>query len=158
MRKLLLLTFAILAAIHLTAQKPFKKNTIYGELGGNGIFLSLNYEKQMGIKPGLGLHIGVGICDVKPFIPIGATYMFDLGNKKSFIETGAGITLGERYAWDTHLVSQTAPKPYKPAFIPSIGYRHQTHYGLMWRVNYTPVFTKYRNVLLFLGISTGWRI
>jgi hypothetical protein len=159
MRKLSFFIPVVLITIQLAAQKPFKKNTFYGELGGNGVFLSANYERQLGNKPGFGLHIGIGICDIKPFIPFGATYLLDLGNNKSFLEAGAGITLAEQNAWDDeHSLIQPRPSPYKAGFIPSLGYRHQTRYGLMWRVKYTPVFTSYRTVPFFMGIAVGWRI
>jgi hypothetical protein len=158
MRSLFLSLFIFVFAFQSSAQNSFKKTTLYGEIGGNGLFLSANYERQMGNKPGFGLHVGIGIADIMPAIPLGITYMLDLGNNKSFVETGAGITLAERYTWDTHSLNRPPPHPYKAGFIPSIGYRHHTAYGLMWRINYTPIFTQYRNIPLFLGISIGWRI
>lgn len=158
MTKLLL---AFLSVIFVTpaaiAQTVFKKNTFYGELAGNGGFLSVNYDRQMGEKPGLGGHIGIGLGDDKPVIPLGITYMHDLGNKKSFAEAGAGITLAEANLWRSFPDYRNS-SPYTPGFIPSIGYRHHTRYGLMWRFNYTPIFTKYRNIPLFFGTSVGWRI
>jgi hypothetical protein len=60
-KKLFIFIATILVATSLPAQKPFKKNTIYGELGGNGLVLSANYERQLGHKPGVGVHIGIGI-------------------------------------------------------------------------------------------------
>ena len=157
MRNLLLFITVIFATIPGFSQTTFKKNTFYAELAGNGGFLSVNYERQMGNKPGLGLHIGIGLGDSKPDVPLGISYMYNLGNNKSFIEAGAGVTLAEQSLWDLHVPNQDS-YPYKVAFIPSIGYRHHTQYGLMWRINYTPIFTKYRNIPLFFGVSVGWRI
>ena len=130
---------------------------LYSEIGGSGIVLSANYERQTGNKPGLGLHIGAGLGNHKPIIPFGVNYLFALKNKKSFIEGGAGIALAEEDIWETKSISYD-DTPYKPAFIPSIGYRHHTEYGLMWRINYTPVFSRYRNIPLYAGISVGWQL
>jgi hypothetical protein len=158
MRKLLFFTLAIAIATQLTAQQSFKKTTVYGEIGGNGLGLSVNYERQMQGKPGLGLLIGIGLSGNKPSIISGAKYLIDLGNHKSFFETGFGITLADREYMGAKRNNLTNENPYTPAYIPSVGYRHHTKYGLMWRVNYTPVFSKYNSILLYPGISVGWRL
>jgi hypothetical protein len=157
MRKLLVFFLSILAINQLVAQKPFKKNTLYVELAGNGLVLSANYERQLGNKPGLGLYIGMGLGNYKPVIPLGVKYLIDFGNHKSFLEAGAGITLAEREIWDEFPVHDNK-NPYKAGFIPSLGYRHQTRHGLMLRLNYTPFFTEYRNYFAFYGLSVGWRL
>lgn len=159
MRKQFLFALAILMATQLKAQeKSFKKTTLYGEIGGNGLGLSVNYERQMGTKPGLGLLVGIGLAGNKPSMVFGAKYLIDFGNHKSFLETGIGITLADREYMGAKTNSQTNQNPYTPVFIPSVGYRHHTKYGLMWRVNYTPVFSKYKSLALYPGISVGWRL
>jgi hypothetical protein len=155
MRKILLAAFTF-SAVCCFAQTSFKKNTLYGELAGTGSFLSVHYEKQVLKKEGLGIHIGAGLGGEKPVIPIGAVYLFALKHTKSFIETGLTISFADRDWWDDHALN-TQPNPYKPAFMPSAGIRHHTSYGLMWRLSYVPVFTKYRNVIGFGGFSLGWR-
>jgi hypothetical protein len=157
MKKILPYLLCLIIANQLLAQKPFKKNTVYAEILGNGIVLSANYEKQVGSKEGLGVHIGIGLGGNKPAIPLGLKYLFGLGNNKSFLETGLGITFGERDLWIENN-NQVSKKSYNAAFIPSVGYRHHTNYGLMWRINYTPVFSSYRNLIGFAGISIGWRL
>jgi hypothetical protein len=158
MRLLVLFTLAIMISPRITAQKPFKKNTFYSEIAGNGLVLSANYERQLGTKPGFGLHIGAGLAGHKPAIPAGVNYLFDLGKQKSFIEAGAGVVFVEIDFWDNKNNVADADNSYKVCFIPSIGLRHHTPYGLLWRVNYTPVFSKYRNLAVFAGVSVGWRI
>lgn len=160
MRKLLLFTLAIAMVNQLTAQQSFKKTTLYGEIGGNGLgVLSVNYERQIGAKPGLGLFVGISpLSGNKPSIISGAKYLIDLGNHKSFFEAGFGITLADREYMGAKTNNQTNYNPYTPVFIPSIGYRHHTKYGLLWRVNYTPAFSKYNSLAVYLGISVGWRL
>ncbi|HEV8285122.1 MAG TPA: hypothetical protein VGQ09_12480 [Chitinophagaceae bacterium] len=156
MRKLFFFATTIAIATQLTAQKAFRKNTLYGEIAGNGLVLSANYERQLGNKPGLGLHIGVGLGGYYPAIPVGVDYLFDLGHEKSFIEVGVGVTLAELELWDDKYY--IGHNPYKAGFIPSIGYRHHTSYGLMWKLIYTPIFSSYRNIPLYAGASVGWRL
>ncbi len=158
MRLLLLSITALFVTIPGFTQTDFKKNTFYFELAGNGGFLSVNYERQIQNKTGFGYHVGIGIGDSKPDFPMGMTYIYGFGKKsKSFIEFGAGITLAEQSLWDEHAPNIDS-YPYKPGWVLSIGYRHHTHYGLMWKLNYTPIFTSYRNIPLFFGFSLGWRI
>jgi hypothetical protein len=158
MSLLVLFTLGIIVCSRITAQKPFKKNTLYSELAGNGLVLSANYERQLGNKPGLGLHIGAGLGGYKPAIPAGVNYLFDLGKHKSFIEAGAGVVFVDRDFLDDKNNIPYADKSYKAGFTPTIGFRHHSPYGLMWRINYTPVFSKYRNLPVYAGISVGWRI
>ena len=157
MRKAFFLIAAIFAAVQLPAQKSSKRNTCYFEILGNGLVLSLNYERQITSKPGLGLHAGVALAGEKPAFPLGAKYIFDLGKQRSFLEIGAGATLAEQDMWETNY-NQPKADPYKAGFIPSIGYRYHARRGFMCRLNYTPVFNKYRTELFYFGVSLGWRI
>lgn len=140
-------------------QSNFRKNTIYGEFGGNGIFLSLHYERQLGTKPGLGVHVGLGNADVDEnfafTIPIGVNYLFNIGKQKSFIEAGAGVTWALQNIWDGY--GHTEPHKHTPGFIPSIGYRHHTPYGLMWKISVVAAFSKNNIIPYYPGISIGWR-
>src|SRR6185436_9132251 len=103
MRKILLFTIAIFAACQLFAQKSFKRNIFYFEMLGNGLVLSLNYERQITNKPGLGFHAGVALAGDKPAFPLGAKYLFDLSKQRSFLEVGAGVTIAEQDMWEEDL-------------------------------------------------------
>jgi len=157
MRKIFFTVAAIFTACQLPAQKSFKRNIFYFEILGNGLVLSLNYERQITNKPGLGFHAGVALAGDKPAFPLGAKYLFELGKQRSFLEVGAGVTIAEQDMWEENLNSFNAD-PYKPGFIPSVGYRYNAPKGSMWRINYTPFFNKYRTEFLFFGVSVGWRI
>ena len=151
-------TVFMLSGINGFTQSSFRKNTIYGEVGGNGVFLSVNYEKQLGTKPGLGVHLGLGNANADEnfafTFPVGVNYLFNISRQKSFIEAGAGVTWALQNIWDGY--NHTEPKKYKPRFIPSIGYRHQTPYGLMWKFTASPNFIKNNSVRFYPGISLGW--
>jgi len=59
--------------------------------------------------------------------------------------------------WEANY-DQPKADPYKAGFIPSVGYRYMAPKGFMWRVNYTPVFNRYKTELFYFGVSLGWRI
>ena len=141
------------------AQNHFRKNTVYAEFGGNGIDWSANYERQLGKRPGLGVRAGVGYAssteEFRICVPIGVNYLFDISHQRSFIETGLGVTWAEENIWKTSFQGPSSTT-YEAGFFPSAGYRHQTPYGLMWRIDYTPFFTRHRVDPLFIGLSAGW--
>ena len=139
------------------AQVKSKRNTAYFELLGNGLTLSANYERYVFKKPGLAWHIGVGLGSNLPAIPLGFKYVFPFKNVKSNLEIGFGVTFLESDGWkSTFGGSNSLKNPYQPGFIPSIGYRHQTKYGLMWRANFLTVYNKQREPIYFGGLSIGW--
>jgi len=153
------LAFAFLMtaiAISANSQSNFKRNFLYAEAGGTGMTLSVNYERQLASKPGLGVHVGVGLGGELPVIPMGLKYLFPLRNPKSSIETGLGICLIDKEFLDNNSIAYPSTH-YVAAIIPSAGYRHQTNYGLMWRANFTPVLSKTRS-FPFAGVSLGWAL
>jgi hypothetical protein len=159
MRTLLLLVILFIGITQLPAQKPFKRTTLYGEIAGSGLTLSLNYERQLSNKPGLGLYVGIGLGgDDFPFvIPVGAKYIYSLGGEKSFLEVGAGVALAENDFLDDKF-DAGEDNDLGFAFIPTIGYRHHARNGFMWRLNYTPLFSPFGSIPYLFGISLGWRI
>ncbi|MFM9944426.1 MAG: hypothetical protein ACKVQB_04265 [Bacteroidia bacterium] len=88
-----ILTFALMTFSF--SQNHIKKSYIYFEAGGNGFFGSLNYERQLSEKPGLGFRIGLGFYKNALFhftVPLGINYLFQLKNEKSFIDAGLSAT------------------------------------------------------------------
>lgn len=142
----------------LFAQTTFKRNNLYLEAGGNGLFGSVNYERQLTKQPGIGARIGIGFYTDYAFyltVPVGINYLFPLKNNSSFIDAGLGFTWaridGKLFASDKnsngdHFVS----------FIPSIGYRKHATKDVMWRISITPVADKY-SFTPWLGLTLGKR-
>jgi len=140
------------------AQNTFKKNGIYLEAAGNGLFGSVNYERQITTQPGLGAKIGVGFYTENAFyltIPVGINYLFKLKNPKTFIDAGLGVTW-TRINGKLFGNSKNSNGEHFVNFIPSIGYRKHTHKDLMWRISLTPVANKY-GLVPWLGASIGKR-
>jgi hypothetical protein len=158
MRRQILTTLALCTAALSFGQNHFKKNDIYLEAGGNGLFGSLNYERQLTKQPGLGARIGVGFYSENAFyltIPAGINYLFRLKGGKSFIDAGLGVTWA---GIDGKLFSDSdnANDHYFVNFIPSIGYRRHSEKDLMWRISVTPVANK-DGLVPWIGASIGKR-
>ena len=137
---------------YTSGQGAFKKNDIYLEAGGNGLFGSISYERQLAKEPGLGVRIGLGIYwEYSNFLtlPLGINYLFKLKNKKSFIDAGLGVTftgIDDKSVMGLHFVN----------FVPSFGYRRHTSKNVMWRISLTPVINKYAGTP-WIGASIGKR-
>jgi hypothetical protein len=135
-----------------------RKNDIYLEAGGNGLFASVNYERQLTKQPGFGVRVGVGFYSENAFyltIPVGINYLFELKNDKSFIDAGLGATW-TRIDGDLFGDSKNPNGDHFVNFVPSIGYRQHTKQNLMWRVSVTPIANKY-GFVPWLGFSIGKR-
>ncbi len=139
-------------------QKLFKRNDIYFEVAGSGLFSSVNYERQLSRQPGLGLRLGLGFYTEKAFyltIPVGFNYLIKLKNENSFIDAGLGVTL-TRIDGSLFRSSKNSNGDHFVNFVPSIGYRRHTNNNLMWRIGLTPIANKY-GLVPWLGFSVGKR-
>jgi len=159
MNKFLLCFLVLTITNSVFGQSAFRKNTFYGQLAGNGIFLSVNYERQLTNKPGLGVRVGVGYAspDVKfrVTIPVGANFLVNLKNDKSFIDVGIGATWSQTAVVKSSF-STIDDESHIVSLVPSIGYRHQAKWGLMWRIGFAPIINKYRFIPL-PELSLGMR-
>lgn len=158
MKKLLLVFVLISTTCGLFGQDDFKQNDIYLEAGGNGLFASLNYERQLTKLPGLGVRVGVGFYTENAFfltIPVGINYLFKLKKPNAFIDAGLGVTWAniDGKLFGSYKSSNTRSFV---NFMPSIGYRRHTANDLMYRLSITPVINK-NTFVPWLGLSIGKR-
>lgn len=158
MRRKILSTLFVCITTFSFGQDNFKRNDIYLEAGGNGLYGSVNYARQLTKQPGLSARMGVGFYSENAFyltIPVGINYLFKLKNEKSFIDAGLGLT------WtriDGKLFSdgKNSNGDHFVNFIASIGYRRHTANNLMWRIAATPVVNK-NGLVPWIGVSIGKR-
>lgn len=139
-------------------QSTFKENDIYLEAAGNGLFGSVNYERQLTKKPGIGVRIGIGFYTEKAFyltIPVGINYLFELKKEGSFIDAGLGATW-TRIDGKLFGDSENSNGEHFVNFIPSIGYRRHSSRNVMWRISITPGINRY-GIVPWLGFSVGKR-
>ena len=145
---------------NVSGQSKNKPNTVYFELGGNGLFTSLNYERQLLKSTKLNFHIGAGMYGVTPTyltIPFGINYLLQLNDANSFIDLGFGATYSKADVALYAIVEHRDPD-YKNTnywnYIPGVGYRKLTKRDIMYRFSFTPVIN-HNDFLPFLGISIG---
>ena len=125
MKQLTLLLAISAIAVCSYGQTTFKRNDIYVEAGGNGLFASVNYERQITKEPGLGIRLGVGFYSEKAFyltIPVGINYLFKLKDNKSFIDAGLGATW-TRIDGNLFGDSKNSYGEHFVNVVPSVGYR-----------------------------------
>lgn len=161
MQNYLLLSSLLFLSIAAFGQQSFKKNDVYVEFLGNGIYASVDYERQITSRPGLGLRAGIGYFSgdekFRVSVLIGVNYLFDLGSGKSFVDAGIGGTWSG--AAGLKLDDSNGVRDYHEhiwSIVPGLGYRHHTQGNLMWRISFTPIINKYRTEPYF-GISFGKR-
>jgi len=158
MKQLTLLLAISVLTVCSYGQTTFKRNDIYLEAGGNGLFASVNYERQITKEPGLGFRLGVGFYSEKAFyltIPVGINYLFKLKDNKSFIDAGLGATW-KRIDGNLFGESKNSYGEHFINFVPSVGYRRHTNQNIMWRISVTPIANKY-GLVPWLGLSIGKR-
>jgi hypothetical protein len=112
-----------------------RKNAIYGEVGGSGFLLSVNYERKLVEQEKLSLNarVGIGSAIFVSAIPTGGLNMC-LGSKSSKLEIGFNAI--RTYAFDLFLAGNST-------FVlanPIIGYRYANDQGFLFRFTVTPFF------------------
>lgn len=136
------------------------KNTVFVEALGNGLFGSINYERQLTKEPGLSLRVGVGFYTEDDFyltIPTSLQYLISLKNN-NFIETGVGYTWADAGADDIFNDDVSNNGDNLNNLFLSVGYRKHFGKDWMWKANFTPLITNNKDVTLpWIGISIGKR-
>ncbi len=132
---------------------------VFGEIGGNGLLISVNYDTRLAPKQnGIGARAGIGyIAD--PFgdadgitIPLGINYL--IGNKSSYLELGAGVTV---YSLKGTSLFDVYVSESGVIYVPSIGYRYQPiHKGFTGRIFISPIITNGGSAF-WLGLSAGYK-
>ena len=165
MRRLFLnLLFLIFLGLSLT-QARAQSTAIYGEVGGKGVFFSMNYDRRlMRTTQGLGLRVGLGYgVSVDPTywtVPAGVYWL--AGERGNFFEAGAGVT---------YVTITNVPAGDKTSFgnkdwygdqkfvfgTLNIGYRHQPRNGhFNFRTGLTPMFGRTTMLVPYLSVGCNF--
>jgi len=127
---------------------------IYVEIGGPGIFYSINYDGRFGkTEKGLGFRAGAGILasggESFTTFPLGLNYL--IGSEGKYFDGGAGVAFFNhniRFVW----FDCGATTGYL-----QLGYRNQlTKQGFTWRANFTPLFGS-GYFVPFASVSLGYK-
>jgi hypothetical protein len=145
------------------------RKVIFGELAGNGIALSANFD--MRLKPdrndGFGISGGVGIIPDQYFdkyitLPLAINYI--VGKRKNGFESGIGITAFYNLSGNENFfIDLDADEPHPKlttAEIFYIGYRFQATKGFMFRVSNSFMYIGkgYFYPPLWPGLSIGYSL
>jgi hypothetical protein len=159
-----LLLGMLLAATNIFAQnKPANTSTgsaqsIYAELGGNGIFFSVNYDFRFAqSQKGLGMRVGLGYApgtnDGVITIPLGINHL--AGTAPHFFESGLGITYIKTVKGSDILSGLSGS-----CLVPGIGYRLQPgQRGFLFRITISPLVPLQAGGKTFFwgGIGLGYK-
>ncbi len=138
--------FLLLAATASFAQappEPVRRNTFFLELGGNGMFYSLNYDRILLNRDNWKLSGRVGAMYLPPLNernrhmvggPVEISYL--RGRGRHFLELGLGGTV----IYDTYALSNSRVNDLAVMAVARIGYRHQKpEGGFFYKVGFTPL-------------------
>lgn len=132
----------------------FKKNTVYLEFLGSGVLGSVNYERQIFQKPGLGVRVGASVIfseQKKLQLPVGVNYLIHLSKNKSYLDIGFNMSNAISMKSSESFIS---PIIYSPA----IGYRRHLAGDWMFRINYLIMIKSQKDLFMpWFGISFGKR-
>ncbi|RNC84090.1 MAG: hypothetical protein ED556_11550 [Winogradskyella sp.] len=135
--------FFISTLAFLTLGLYAQRNAVFMELGGNGLFGSINYERQLTKTPKLYARLGIGFwtdlgilgsSDTGYTVPISFHYLLNL-KKDDGLDFGIGATIVE-----SKFPSNLANSNIVYIFT-SIGYRRNFWNNFFCRVHVTPYVT-----------------
>lgn len=134
---------------------------IFMEIKGSGVNLTFNYDTRLSSKNnGFGARIGVGYFGDRfqnaINIPVEISYL--VGNRNNFVELGTGIVWGNYNEVSDDQIGFAAIyiTPLDGFGLNlNIGYRYQKPGRIMYKLNFTPLFTT-TQVYPLAGISCGY--
>lgn len=162
---LMLAALAVLAPSWASAQRTARQ-TVYVELGGNGLWYSLNYERWL--QPNLAVRIGASYLSMSASsgtaeasvsslgVPLTASYMVGRGNSK--LELGGGV-LFEKFSGQAS--SGFGEKAEGGGLFPMAtfiaGYRYApANGGMNFKLAFTPVWHPDLGTFMWGGLAFGY--
>jgi hypothetical protein len=153
--KRILLSIFLLATGSLLLPAQTGNKAVYGELGGNGLLFSANYdmrftnkENGLGFRAGVGLGASIGVTLVT--FPLGLNYL--VGEGPHHLELGMGATYVSATV-DWFDSKETGGGFF---YMPTVGYRYaQKKKGFVGRVYVGPVIIGGQTFFPWGGISAG---
>jgi glycine cleavage system aminomethyltransferase T len=130
---------------------------VFGELGGNGLMFSANYDIRFAKKQnGFGGRAGLGFVTSIFFgsgltVPVGINYL--AGKRGHYLEAGLGATIITLEGFTLFGEDINASSV---AFVPSLGYRYQPlQNGFTGRIFVSPFISE--GSTFWAGISAGYK-
>ena len=153
-----------------TAEKASAGNALYVELGGNGAWYSLNYERYL--RDDASVRVGAMYMSVEATageasanaswlaVPIMFNYL-GLHAGSHALELGAGVDVMHFSAGASTFDATASADGIVPVGTATIGYRYASpEGGFLFKAGYTPLFfvtTEEKQVFHWGGMSFGYR-
>lgn len=150
---------------------------IYGDVGGPGGIISVNYDRRFTGEKGFGFRAGLGtillskpvsdiLTETKPHLTFPLELNYLMGKEGNYFELGAGMTFLGNMSSNPAVTEKdestpaTAPdRPDDMIWHATLGYRYQPlKRGFTSRVFLSPVKTPNSSLFLYGGVSFGIRI
>ena len=160
---ILMLVFFLGSMCSLHAQDDTKSSTggsaqsVYGEIGGSGLFFSGNYDFLFKGQKGLGGRVGFGFFGVTGAsvitVPVGLNYL--IGNTApSYFQIGFSAT----YVTGSIDIGSGTASSGGMMYLPSIGYRYAPKdKGVTGQIYVGPIIIGGQAVFPFGGIAFGYK-
>jgi hypothetical protein len=170
MKNILLLIVFIAATTAIHAQDPLRDslrfrthNSVQLELGGHGLFYSLNYERVFINGQRFKTSVQAGVAYYPPptgirelWFPVSLNEIFSFN--KHHVELGAGCLIINEPGLS--IIGETPRRRTQTMIIARVGYRYQKPGGrFILRVGFTPIFESYPNKTYTYpsgGLSLGY--
>ncbi len=134
-----------------------KKNFVYAELLGNGIFGSINYERQILSKPMWSIRAGVGYYSENTkyvTLPVSVQYTMYLKNS-NYLEFGAGYTWAHEQG-ENYFKSEVSNPDIIHNYFLIAGYKQIFDNHWVFRATFTPLIKNNYDVKFpWFGVSVG---
>ena len=150
--------FIFILVLPFSLRAQMKPNNLYFELGGNGIYYSVNYERNILSASKLQLNTRIGLTTIgieNIGLPFEANVLFGKEEQRSFLEIGIGGT--PMYSYTRKAERNGTWGKRKSEFdliaLGRFGYRYVSEKGFLLRFAFTPVFE--RKYFPWAGISIG---
>ena len=135
-----------------------RAQVIYGELLGNGLLFSANYDFRFAkSQKGLGMRLGLGFFGGSGSgiftVPIGINHL--AGKAPNYFESGIGVTYAT-FTGDDYFLSGRSGS----LLVPGIGYRYQPeHNGFFGKISLSPLISleESGSWLFWGGIGLGYK-
>jgi hypothetical protein len=148
----------LLVCLSLSAQDIYKRKAIYGEVGGSGVFGSINYDFRFnpGRNDGIGMRIGGSFIPGVVVIPIELNNL--IGKNRIALEYGGGVTAA--YFYDNTLIDLTLEDQFENFGVIAfgkVGVRYTpVDNGLFLNFNYYAMVNHEGLIPVWLGLGIGY--
>ncbi len=141
----LIITLIFLCALSYAQESDISySNDAYLEIGGAGLFSSINYERQLSAVPGFSIRGGLGFYsedDLYITYNVGLHFLFSINSKKNaFIDLGLGASLAREYIG---LTDQSSNADIFINIVPGISFRKYFREDIFFRIGINPVMNEY---------------